>query len=105
MPPIQNAFCCSLYKRNCVCPVTAFLPAINFANFCQLLRVKNNSNTQAQLHFRDDQQMAFGISNISYWAHFCQLERNFASDYKMRRLNACANVETCYAVTSILEVG
>ena len=67
-----NALCCSLYRRNCVCAVTKiftkFLPA---NNFCQLLRVTRKSsctsagNAQAQLHFRDDQQRAFGISNIS----------------------------------------
>ena len=67
-----NALCCSLYERNCVCAVTKiftkFLPA---NNFCQLLRVTRKrsctsaSNAQAQLHFRDDQQRAFGISNIS----------------------------------------
>ena len=69
-----NALCCSLYERNCVCAVTKiftkFLPA---NNFCQLLRVTRKRsctsavNTQAQLHFRDDQQRAFGISNISNW--------------------------------------
>ena len=67
-----NALCCSLYERNCVCAVTKistkFLPA---NNFCQLLRVTRKrsctsaGNAQAQLHFRDDQQRAFGISNIS----------------------------------------
>ena len=67
-----NALCCSLYERNCVCAVTKiltkFLPA---NNFCQLLQVKRKrsctsaGNTQVQLHFRDDQQRAFGISNIS----------------------------------------
>ena len=66
-----NALCCSLYERNCVCAVTKsftkFLPA---NNFCQLLRVtrKRSStsagNAQAQLHFQDDQQRAFEISNI-----------------------------------------
>ena len=67
-----NAPCCSLYERNCVCAVTKictkYLPA---NNFCQLLRVTRKrsctsaGNAQAQLHFRDDQQRAFGISNIS----------------------------------------
>ena len=67
-----NALCCTLYERNCVCVVTKistkFLPA---NNFCQLLRVTHKrsctsaGNAQAQLHFRDDQQRAFGISNIS----------------------------------------
>ena len=67
-----NALCCSLYERNCVCAVTniftKFLPA---NNCCQLLRVTRKrsctfaGNAQAQLHFRDDQQRAFGISNIS----------------------------------------
>ena len=47
---------------------TKFLP-VN--NFCQLLRVTHKhsctsvGNAQAQLHFQDDQQRAFGISNIS----------------------------------------
>ena len=67
-----NALCCSLYERNCACAATKiftkFLPA---NNFCQLLRVLRKrsctsvGNAQAQLHFRDDQQRAFGISNIS----------------------------------------
>ena len=67
-----NALCCLLYEHNCVCAVTKiftkFLPA---NNFCQLLRVTRKrsctfaGNAQAQLHFRDDQQRAFGISNIS----------------------------------------
>ena len=67
-----NALCCSLYERNCVCAVTKiftkFLPA---NKFCQLLRVTHKrsctstGNAQAQLHFWDDQQRAFGISNIS----------------------------------------
>ena len=41
--------------------------------FCQLLQVTRKrsctsaGNAQAQLHFRDDQQRAFGISNISNW--------------------------------------
>ena len=71
----QNALCCSLYERNCVCAVTKiftkFLPA---NNFCKLLRVTckrsctSAGNAQAQLHFRDDQQRAFGISNISNWS-------------------------------------
>ena len=69
-----NALCCSLYEPNCVCAVTKiftkFLPA---NNLCQLLRVTRKrsctsaGNAQAQLHFRDDQQRAFGISNISNW--------------------------------------
>ena len=72
-----NALCCSLYEHNCVCAVTKFftkfLPA---NNFCQLLRVTRKrsctsaGNAQAQLHFRDDQQRAFGISNISNCTHF-----------------------------------
>ena len=67
-----NALCYSLYERNCVCAVTKiftkFLPT---NNFCQLLLVTpkcsctSAGNAQAQLHFRDDQQSAFGISNIS----------------------------------------
>ena len=71
-----NALCCSLYERNCVCVVTKiftkFLPAdMSY----QLLRVTRKrschgsctsaGNAQAQLHLRDDQQRAFGISNIS----------------------------------------
>ena len=69
-----NARCCSMCERNFVCVVTKifkkFLPA---NNFCQLLRVTrkrnctSDGNAQAQLHFRDDQQRAFGISNISNW--------------------------------------
>ena len=70
-----NALCYSLYERNCVCAVTKiftkFLPA---NNFWQLLRVTRKRSctsagkAQAQLHFRDDQQRAFGISNISNWS-------------------------------------
>ena len=69
---VAISLCCSLYERNCVCAVTKivtkFLPA---NNYCQLLRVTRKwsctsvGNAQAQLHFRDDQQRAFGISNIS----------------------------------------
>ena len=53
---------------------TKFLPA---NNFCQLLRVMRKcsctsaGNAQAQLHFRDDQQRAFGISNISNFIKAC----------------------------------
>ena len=78
-----NALCCSLYEhdeRNCICAVTKifakFLPA---NNFCQLLRVTRKrsytsaGNAQAQLHFRDDQQRAFGMSNISHWKRFIKL--------------------------------
>ena len=73
-----NALCCSLYEHNCVCAVTKivtkFLPA---KMFCQLLRVTRKrsctsaGNVQSQLHFRDDQQRAFGISNISNWLAHC----------------------------------
>ena len=69
-----NVLCCSPYERNCVCAVAKifmkFLPA---NNFCQLLLVTRKrsctsaGNAQAQLHFQDDQQRAFGISNISNW--------------------------------------
>ena len=68
MLPIPNALCCSLYKCNCACAVTKF-----FTNFCQLLQVTrkrswtSSANTHALLHFRNDQQRAFGISNISNW--------------------------------------
>ena len=68
----QTLLCCSLYERTCVCAVskifTKFVPA---NNFCQHLRVTckrsctSAGNAQAQLHFRNDQQRAFGISNIS----------------------------------------
>ena len=78
-----NALCCSLYERNCVCAVTdfftKFLPA---NNFCQLLRVTRKrswtsaGNAQAQLHFQDDQQRAFGISNISNWPKLKNLSGN-----------------------------
>ena len=76
-PPVQmllfpNALCCSLYERNCVCAVTnIFTKFLSANNFCQLLRVTRKhsctsaGNAQAQLHYRDDQQRAFGISNIS----------------------------------------
>ena len=61
---IPNALCCSLYKRNCVCAVTNFfLPAKTFSP-------TSASNAQAQLHFRNDQQRAFEISNISNWVSF-----------------------------------
>ena len=54
-----------------------FYPQTAANNFCQLLRVKRKpsctsvGNAQAQLHFRDDQQRAFGISNISNWNTNC----------------------------------
>ena len=67
---IPNTLCCSLYNRNCICAVTRFLSA---KNYCQLLpttagkiRTEMRRCTQAQLHFRDDQQWALGISKISY---------------------------------------
>ena len=67
-----NALCCSLYERNYVCAVTKvftkFLPANNFCQFLRVTRKRSCTsagNAQAQLHFRDDQQRAFGISNIS----------------------------------------
>ena len=47
-----------------------FLRNFTRKQFCQLLRVTRKrsctsaGNAQAQLHFRDDQQRAFGISNI-----------------------------------------
>ena len=82
-----NALCCSLYERNCVYAVTKifmkFLPA---NNFCQLLRVTRKrsctsaGNAQAQLHFRDDQQRAFGISNISNCRGTKQLNFPFICD-------------------------
>ena len=83
-----NALCCSLYERNCVCAVTKiftkFLPA---NNFCQLLRVTpkhsctSAGNAQAQLHFRNDQQRAFGISNISNWVVFRLLPTTHAKTH------------------------
>ena len=83
-----NALCCSLYERNCVCAVTniftKFLPA---NNFCQLLRVTRKCNCtsagngQAQLHFRDDQQRAFG-----FWQHL-QLTEGLSNSF-----TTCKNV-------------
>ena len=63
---IPNALCCSLYKRNCVCAVTKFFTRKN-----QL--PTSAGKAQAQLHFRDDQQRAFGISNISS-CYKCMIE-------------------------------
>ena len=67
-----NALFCSLYERNCVCAVTKiFTKFLSANNFCQLLQVTRKRSctsagkAQPQLHFRDDQQRAFGISNIS----------------------------------------
>ena len=67
---IPNALCCSLYKCNCVCAVTKFFTCKklfptsvgNSKHSCT-----SAGNAQAQIHFRDDQQRAFGISNISNW--------------------------------------
>ena len=66
-----NALCCSLYEHNCICAVTKIFTKFLPANiFCELLRVTRKcsctsaGNAQEQLHFRDDQQRAFGISNI-----------------------------------------
>ena len=45
-----------------------FFPANNFCQFLRVTRKRSCTsagNAQAQLHFRDDQQRAFGISNIS----------------------------------------
>ena len=57
---IANTLLCSLYKRNCICAVTNFFTR-------KKLFPTSASNAQAQLHFSDDQQRAFGISNISNW--------------------------------------
>ena len=60
---------------------TASVQSLNFLpakNFSQLLRVTHKrsctsaGNAQVQLYFRDDQQMAFGISKISHCC-FCFL--------------------------------
>ena len=53
-----NALCCSLYKRNWVCAVTNIFTRKQFLP-------TSAGNVQEQLHFCDDQQRAFGISNIS----------------------------------------
>ena len=55
---LLNALCCSLYERNYVCAVTKIFTRKQFLP-------TSAGNAQAQLHFRDDQQRAFGISNIS----------------------------------------
>ena len=63
-----------------------FLPT---NNFCQPLRVMRKrsctsaGNAQAQLHFRDDQQRAFGISNISNWnPHISGLNLNLSESWQ-----------------------
>ena len=55
---VPNALCCSLYKRNCACAGTKFFTH-------KKVLPTSAGNAQAQLHFCDDQQRAFGISNIS----------------------------------------
>ena len=65
---IPNALCYSQYKCNCVCAVTKFFyPQKNFSQFLRVTctcSCTSAGNAQAQLHFRDDQQRVFGISNI-----------------------------------------
>ena len=91
-----NALCCSLYEHNCVCAVTKiftkFLPA---NHFWQLLPVTRKrictfaGNAQAQLHFRDDHQRAFGISNISNWSDIMKITGKFSHYWKIFRYNFC----------------
>ena len=89
-----NALCCSLYECNWVCAVTKsftkFLPANNFR---QLLRVTRKCScisagkAQVQLHFQDDQQRAFGISNISNW--FVMADSRVDTDVLMEVAYSC----------------
>ena len=61
-------------------------------HICQLLRVTRKrscnsaGNAQAQLHFRDDQQRAFGISNISNCMMLCVM-----------RVIGCLMSDMCHA--------
>ena len=101
-----NALCCSLYERNCVCAVTKiftkFLPA---NNFCQLLRVTRKrsctsaGNAQAQLHFQDDQQRAFGISNISNWTHVKEIGPMF-KEFSCKKRDPCLRI-SCKKATHL----
>ena len=82
-----NALCCSPYERNYICAVTKiFMKFLPVNNFCQLLRVTRKrsctsaGNAQAQLHFQDDQQRAFGISNISNWIETQKPSKSFFLD-------------------------
>ena len=69
-PYTYNCRCCYFQTPSVVHCMNATASAQS-NNFCQLLRVTHKrsctsaGNEQAQLHFRDDQQRAFGISNIS----------------------------------------
>ena len=94
-----NALCCSLYECNCVVtkiftckqllPANNFLPTSAGNPQAQLLFC---GRAQAQLHFRDDQQRAFGISNISNSMVPCkkiqleQLQRSGGVECKSSRL-------------------
>ena len=84
----QNCRCCYFQTPSVVhcMNVTASAQSPKFLRnfypqtiFCQLLRVTRKrsctsaGNAQAQLHFRDDQQRAFGISNISNCVIRCVL--------------------------------
>ena len=94
-----NAFCCSLYESNCVCAVTKiftkFLPT---NNFCQLLRVTrkrsctSEGNAQEQLHFRDDQQRAFGISNISNWGSSSSSSSSIGCGAGEKKVSPCTTI-------------
>ena len=100
-----NTLSCSLYECNCVCAVTKiftkFLPA---NNFCQLLRVTRKrsctsaGNAQAQLHFWDDQQRAFGISNISH----CFNQKFYFSLEEFHQHVVLAYAENFFVVSSYL---
>ena len=46
-----------------------FYPQTIFANFTRKRSCTSVGNVQAQLHFRDDQQRSFGISNISNYGN------------------------------------
>ena len=83
---VANSKCPLLFtvQCNCVCAVTKFFTRKN-------LLPTSVGNAQAQLHFRDDQQRAFGISNISYPIYF------HGKAYLSKRRPWCVATESCRA--------
>ena len=70
-----NCRCCYFQTLSVVHCMNATASAQSPNNICQLLRVTRKrsgtsaGNAQVQFHFRDNQQRAFGISNISNYIY------------------------------------
>ena len=89
--PQANCRCCFFQTPSVVhcMNATKFLPTNNFCQHLWVTRKRScisAGNAQAQLHFRDDQQRAFGISNIS------NCSQNLARAHKMKMLRQRAQM-------------